>query len=94
MYRTIVCTADDDGGNGLSEYWRKTDGKLCILPAKRATVHSDTTDVEKYPGDFRSTGGTTLILCVYLYCVPISLQNLFEACAGIIEFLFDAGLYF
>ena len=83
--RTIVCTTDDDGGNGLSEYRRKTVGKLCILSAKRAAVYSDTTNFEKYPGDFRGTGGTTLILCVYLYRVPVPLQNLFETCAGIIE---------
>ena len=94
MYRAVVCAPHDDGGNGIPEYRRKTAGKLWILSEKRAAVHSDITDFDKYPGNFRSTGGATLILCVYLYCVPISLQNLFEACAGIIEFLFDAGLYF
>ena len=71
MCGTIVCTADDDGGNGISEYWRKTDGKLCILSAKWAAVHPYIVDFEKHPGDFRHTGGTTVILCVYLYCVFI-----------------------
>ena len=85
MCGTIVCTADDDGGNGISEYWRKTAGKLCILSAKRAAVHSDSTDIKNDPGNFRNTGGTALILCVYLYRVFVPLQNLFEACAGIIE---------
>ena len=81
--RTIVCTADNDGGNGISEYWRETVGKLWILSAKRATVYSDTTNFKKYPGDFRSTGSTAFILCIYIYCVYIPLQNLFEASAGI-----------
>ena len=85
MCGTIVCTADDDGGNGISEYWRKTAGKLCILSAKRTAVHSNTADFEKYPGDLWNTGGTTFILCVYLYRVLIPLQNLFEACTGLTE---------
>ena len=79
MYRSAVRTADDDGGNGISEYRGKAAGKLRILSAEWLGVYPYITRLEKPAGDVRRTGGTALILCIHICGMPVFVQDLFKA---------------
>lgn len=79
MRGSAVCAAHDDGGNGLSEHRRKAFGKLWILSAERTGVYPYITGLEKPARYVGRAGGTAAILCIYLRCMPVFVQDLFEA---------------
>ena len=79
MRGPAVCASDDDGGDGLSEYRGKATGELRLLPAEWSAIYPYAADFKACAGHFRCAGGTAVIFCVYFCCVPVFVQDLFEA---------------
>lgn len=84
MCGSAVCTADDDGGDGFSEHRGEAVGELRFLSAEWPFIYSNAADFKACAGYFRCAGGTAAILCIYLHCMPVFVQDLFEACEGVI----------